>query len=309
MQEDIKLITPKDLTFMGSISIAYLLMTSWLIGFKTDQLVLIAFINTLYFSTLATRKFVIAYAIFIFYWVLFDSMKAFPNYWFNKVHIQDLYLAEKSIFGIISHGVLLTPNEFAELHAISHMDLLAGLFYLTWVPVPLGFGFYLYLKNKEQFLEFALSFMLVNLIGFVIYYLYPAAPPWYVKEFGFDFIRDTKGNTAGLSRFDALTGVQIFTSLYSKSSNVFAAMPSLHSAYPVIVLYYGLKNKVGWVNVIFAVLMIGIWSSAIYSGHHYVLDVLAGIACALVSLILFQKVLLKTHAFNRFLQSYKAKIS
>ncbi|MDQ3291637.1 MAG: phosphatase PAP2 family protein, partial [Bacteroidota bacterium] len=128
----------------------------------------------------------------------------------------------------------------------------------------------------------------VNLIGFVIYYVYPAAPPWYVQHYGFTFIPGTPGNTAGLARFDNFFGIKLFHGIYSKSSNVFAAMPSLHSAYPVTVLLYGLKNKLGRVNMFFALIMLGIWFAAVYSFHHYVLDVILGIACALVGFDLFQ---------------------
>jgi membrane-associated phospholipid phosphatase len=65
-------------------------------------------------------------------------------------------------------------------------------------------------------------------------------------------------------------------------------MPSLHSAYPAIVLYYGLKNKLGWVNIIFAVIAAGIWFAAVYTSHHYILDVLAGILCAATGILSFK---------------------
>ena len=45
-------------------------------------------------------------------------------------------------------------------------------------------------------------------------------------------------------------------------------MPSLHSSYPVIILYYGLKYKFGLINVLFLVVMVGIWFSAVYTSHH-----------------------------------------
>ncbi len=103
---------------------------------------------------------------------------------------------------------------------------------------------------------FSLTFLFVNLLGFIGYYVYPAAPPWYIQlhagESPIPFIAHTPGNTAGLHRFDAFFNVGIFNGLYSKSSNVFAAMPSLHSAYPLIVFYYGLKNKLGVANLFFA---------------------------------------------------------
>ena len=128
---------------------------------------------------------------------------------------------------------------------------------------------------------------MANIIGFIGYYLYPAAPPWYIYKFGAAFHPLTPGDAAGLARFDSITGVNIFKALYSKSSNVFAAMPSLHAAYMLIVLYYGLTNKLGLINIIFVLITAGIWFSAVYSNHHYILDILAGIACAIVAIGFF----------------------
>ena len=267
---------------------AYLLLSYFLIGFKTDQLVLAGLFNTLYFGSGTTRRFILGFSIFIIYWIVFDYMKAFPNYRYNNVHIQDLYLWEKSWFGLEWKGVLVTPNEYFAQHVSTFSDVLAGIFYLCWVPVPLAFAAIMFFKNRNLFFQFSLTFFLVNIIGFIGYYTYPAAPPWYVAQYGFDFIAKTPGNTAGLSRFDSLFGIGIFESIYAKSSNVFAAMPSLHAAYMLIVVYYATKAKMkGWI-VLFAIIMLGIWLAAIYSGHHYVLDVLAGIVCAFIGIFLFQ---------------------
>ncbi|MEJ0101819.1 MAG: phosphatase PAP2 family protein [Bacteroidota bacterium] len=214
-------------------------------------------------------------------------MKAFPNYKFNTVHIGNLYEFEKHIFGIRSGEALLTPNEFFSIHSNKFLDLLSGFFYLCWIPVPLLFAAYLFLKKKEQFFRFSLTFLLANFIGFIGYYLYPAAPPWYIHKFGTHFYPLTPGNAAGLERFDSITGLHIFKGLYAKSSNVFAAVPSLHSAYPVLVLYYGLTNRLGWINIIFTIIMVGIWFSAVYNNHHYIVDVLLGIGCAIAAIISF----------------------
>ena len=286
----------------------YLFFSSLIIGFKTDQLILSAIFITGYFSSITSRKFILAFSIFMVYWILFDYMKAFPNYVCNKVHILELYNTEKLLFGINQNGIKVSPNEFLLSRNSTYLDILSGFFYLCWIPVPLAFAAWLFFNDKAIFLQFAFSFVLVNMLGFIIYYVYPAAPPWYIEKYGVDFIKDTKGNTAGLQRFDDYVGIGIFDSLYAKSSNVFAAMPSLHSSYPVVVLYYGIKKRVGWINIIFVLIMLGIWFAAIYTGHHYLLDVLAGIACAIITLYLFQKWLLKSELVKRFFQFYLSKI-
>lgn len=290
------------------LSLAYLLLSYFLIGFKSDQVVLVMIFNVCYYASAFSRKFILGFSIFIVYWIIFDYMKAVPNYRFNEVSTAELYNFEKLLFGIHDNGSVVTPNEYFKIHHILLVDIVSGFFYLMWIPVPLAFAAFLFFKNRTQFLYFSLSFVLVNLIGFVIYYLYPAAPPWYIQQHGYEFVANTPGNTAGLARFDAYFDAPIFASIYSKSSNVFAAMPSLHSSYPVIVVYYGIKNRLGWFNAFFAIVMLGIWFTAIYTSHHYLLDVIAGISCAIIALWLFNYLIANT-GLKRLLDRYAKAIA
>jgi inositol phosphorylceramide synthase catalytic subunit len=301
-------IAPRTIVTTTLISVVYLLLSICLVGFKSDQLVLIAIFNGLYYASGTTRKFITGFSIFIVYWIIFDYMKAFPNYTLRDVHIGELYHMEKLLFGITTSTGIMTPNEYFRQHHFVAGDLLSGLFYLCWVPVPLLFAAYLFFRNRPLFLRFALAFFVVNMIGFVIYYIYPAAPPWYVQEHQFNFIANTPGNTAGLKRFDELIGVPVFQSLYAKGSNVFAAMPSLHSAYPVIVLFYSLQGGYRYAPVVFGMIMAGIWCSAVYTSHHYVLDVLAGICCAVTGIYLEEQGVSKSGWFSKFFDSYLSKI-
>ena len=161
-----------------------------------------------------------------------------------------------------------------------------------------------------QYLHFSLVFLLVNFIGFTFYYIHPAAPPWYVAKHGFDFVLGTGGDVAGLDAFDAMTGLGIFDSLYTRNSNVFAAMPSLHSAYTLVALIYAVRSRSSavWIAVL-AVVTAGIWFTAVYTSHHYILDVLGGIACAFAGFALFEYGLMRIPAFARFMARYTKYIS
>jgi hypothetical protein len=307
-QENKRLYTAKHLLITSLVSFLYIALCSLLIGYKQDQLSLVILFNGCYYFSFLTRKFILGFSIFIVFWIIFDFMKAFPNYNYQEVHIQSLYEAEKKWFAINDAGKMITPNEYWAIHHTNFLDILTGFFYLSWVPVPLGFAAFLFFKNRKWFLEFSLTFLFVNILGFIIYYVYPAAPPWYVQQYGFDFIAGTPGNTAGLHRFDAYFDVTIFKSLYEKSSNVFAAMPSLHSAYPLIVLYFGLRFHFKWINILFATIMLGIWFAAVYTSHHYVLDVLAGITCAVIGIIFFSK-LSRQKTISKWVETYARHIS
>jgi inositol phosphorylceramide synthase catalytic subunit len=298
-------VTIRSVTVVSVVSFAYLLVSAFLVDFKSDQVVLVVLFNLLFYASAITRKFITGFSIFVVYWIIYDYMKAFPNYEYSAVHIADIYNFEKHLFGIHFKGNLLTPNEYWRLNGTSSLDIVTGIFYLCWIPVPMGFAVYLFFSRRRQFLLFLFTFVLVNFIGFIIYYTFPAAPPWYVQYHGFTFHELKLGNTAGLAKFDAYFNVSIFKSIYAKGSNVFAAMPSLHSSYPVIVLYYGLKNKLGKANIFFGIVMAGIWFSAVYLSHHYIVDVLAGILCAVTGIILFNVLISKVSWFRTFIDEYE----
>ncbi|HWB93788.1 MAG TPA: phosphatase PAP2 family protein, partial [Puia sp.] len=103
--------------------------------------------------------------------------------------------------------------------------------------------------------------------------------------------------------------VHVFEGLYAKSSNVFAAMPSLHASYPLTVLYYGIRYRMKWWNALFGLIMVGIWFAAVYASHHYVLDVLAGICCVIAGIRLFSYCYAREGWFRRLVQRWIRAIS
>ncbi len=287
-------------------------VTALFIGFRPEHAVLAMLAAALFLGNSATRRCVVALVPFFLFGISYDWMNLLPNYEVNPVDIRGLYESEKSLFGItVATAGRLTPNEFVAIHNTPAMDILAGFFYLCWVPVPIMFGLWLYFNGQRKtYLHFAIVFLLVNLLGFTFYYIHPAAPPWYVASHGFEFIEGTHGEVAGLGRFDQMAGLGIFNGLYARNSNVFAALPSLHSAYMLIAFIYSLRAKCPlWMRVACAVICLGIWFTAVYSSHHYIIDVLAGIGITLVGTVLFESVLMRIPAFSRFIDRYASYIS
>lgn len=305
-------ITIKEtLCFAGALAV-WLAVTGLFVGFRPEHSLMAVLIAVSFFAAPATRRLTVALVPFFLFGISYDWMNLCPNYTVNPVDIRGLYETEKSLFGIMtSAGVTLTPNEFFAQHTSAVMDFLAGVFYLCWVPVPIFFGLWLYFRGKKmQYLHFALVFLLVNIIGFAFYYIHPAAPPWYVAKHGFDFLLGTGGDVAGLHAFDAMTGLGVFDSLYTRNSNVFAAMPSLHSAYTLVALIYAVRSRSSAVWIVaLSVVTAGIWFTAVYTSHHYILDVLGGIACAFAGFALFEYGLMRLPAFARFMGRYTSYIS
>lgn len=300
----------RETVLVVAITVAFLLLTATCIGLRSEHFLMSGLFLVLFFAGKTTRKLAVALLPFVVFAVSYDWMRVYPNYQVNPIDVQGLYEAEKSLFGISVNGAVLIPCEYFAIHHWAVADFFAGVFYLCWVPVPIAFGLWLYLKGERRmYLRFAMVFLLVNLIGFAGYYIHPAAPPWYAMNYGFEAMLDTPGNVAGLGRFDELMGCTIFDSIYGRNANVFAAVPSLHAAYMVVALVYAIMNRCkGWLIALFAFIMVGIWCTAVYSGHHYLIDVLFGISCALLGILVFEKGLMKWGAFKRFFERYSKYI-
>ncbi len=280
-------------------SLIYFAWFYFLVGFRPEHAGLYVAAVGLYAVNNSTRRFILAFGAFLIYWVIYDSLRIAPNYTVNPIHVAEPYYLEKAWFGLTGpDGQRITLNEYFAQHTTAFLDVLSGLFYLNWVPVPLIFAGWLYVNDKRLFIRFSYGFLFTNLLGFVIYYLYPAAPPWYIELHGFDVLHGTPGNAAGLLNFDAFFGIQLFTSMYAKNANVFAAIPSLHSAYPVLCLLYSWRLKKKWLNTAFAIFTGGIWFSAVYSRHHYLIDVLAGGAVAVAGYLFFEYLATQTRLKN-----------
>lgn len=249
--------------------------------------------SVLYFLSEGTHRFIIGIFPLFLAWVILDSLRVFPSYLYNNVHIKDLYLAELNLFGINYHNETLTPNNFLKLFDSTFLNFGAGLTYLMWIPIPVILCLFFYFRKPNILLQFTSCFLFTNLMGIVLYYLYPAAPPWYIDLYGFELQQNVPGYAARLQNFDEILNLPVFEGIYSKSFNVFGAVPSLHSAYPLLSFYYARKAKFKWWACFLILYMLATWFTAVYSNHHYVIDVLLGIACAAFSLLIFEQIFLR----------------
>ena len=310
-------------------SAAFLFFQWLVVGLIPAQVLMVALFLLLYFAHDATRRLAVALLPFVVFEVSYDWMRLCPNYLVSPVDVRGIYETEASLFGITAaDGTRHTLCDFFYIHHWAAADLLAGLSYLCWVPGPMAVGLWLYFSGRRRaYLHFAMSFLTVNWLGFAIYYIHPAAPPWYVIEHGFEVIVGTGGSAAGLSRFDEIIGLPVFSSIYVNNSNIFAAVPSLHAAYMLVATLYaahpspfaprssastlqppasGLHSKPSiFIPILCSLVTAGIWLTAVYTCHHYVIDVLLGIATAIGGVCLFEYVIMRFRPVRRFMAAYE----
>jgi inositol phosphorylceramide synthase catalytic subunit len=117
----------------------------------------------------------------------------------------------------------------------------------------------------------------LNVLGFLTYHVYPAAPPWYFHKYG--CIVDLHAHASpgpNLLRVDDMMGIGYFTGFYGRSSDVFGAVPSLHVAYPLLMAIEGWKRHGLWVRAGLVGFYLWMCSAAVYLDHHWVIDIVLG---------------------------------
>ena len=176
------------------------------------------------------------------------------------------------------------PHRVVSYYSHPALDFLAAVPYLVHFVLPFLFLFYLTIHRYRR--RFVYSYIWcagwVNLVAVLVQLLFPTAPPWFMDSAVFDGIDGrligSLPNEAGFQRLDAFVGFPFFHNLYAQSPVKFGAFPSLHVAWPVVVLvnhpWFGMKfaaAHVAWIT----------WA-ALYSNHHYAVDALGGILLALL---------------------------
>jgi membrane-associated phospholipid phosphatase len=152
----------------------------------------------------------------------------------------------------------------------------------SWFMVPHGTVAYLLVRHPERFPRAAVMTYAVFNVGASFYWVVPTAPPWYAA--GAD--ERTGAGTEEVRRMMVEYGEHFWRdgwgSLYSVfGGNPLAAMPSLHFATAVTAAL--LLDEVGVVAGTLGWAYAGTLSFAlVYLGEHYVVDLIAGGALALL---------------------------
>ena len=132
---------------------------------------------------------------------------------------------------------------------------------------------WIYLRRHHAFPRFRNTILLANVIGLVGYVLLPTAPPRLFPYYGF---ADTLSAFGGLNHGSGLVEL---------ASNPYAAMPSLHAADALILgitLAYVCRSRIA--KALWALWPAWVWFSVMATGNHFWLDVVAGVAVALLAL-------------------------
>jgi len=205
-----------------------------------------------------------------------ESMRGLADELGATVHSDDVIALERFFF----FGRIPSEELQAAFHIsgqVNLLDLGTTFLYVAHFALPLSVALAFWVLQRSLFYRYLLALMLMSFAAFVAYVLIPVAPPRFAGAFGeslavTDIARDT---------FTQLQFSPVTTWLYgSISGNPVAAFPSLHSAYPLLAYLFA---RARWprASLVLLAWSAAIWFSVVYLGHHYVVDVVAGIVFAI----------------------------
>jgi membrane-associated phospholipid phosphatase len=165
-------------------------------------------------------------------------------------------------------------------------DYMGAFFYSLHFFAPTIFAFILWKVSPKNYWKYTVAFGICTYGALITFLFYPVAPPWLDPGLA------SQGVTRILTgSVDASLGIPVYKTLFDfLSPNLYAAFPSMHSALPFLISLFAIKI---WKKKALPILIfpVGVWFSAVYLGEHYVVDVLGGIAYAVVAFVAVEKIL------------------
>jgi len=299
--------------------VVYFIAINQVLKIRPDHIFLALVVFSFVLGKQRAKRFLMDWLPFVFFWIGYDMMRGIADSVRGSIHVLEPYRLELALFGNLFGDIppflMQSVRESVELGWIRKLiDLLAANFYTAHFALPLllGWVFWHTLNDRPLFYKFVYTLTVLDILALITFMAYPAAPPWYVYHYGFAAPESDAGfwsiSAGNLVDVDHLLGVRFFTTLWdSFNANHFAAIPSLHGAYPIVLSFFAYK-KFCWNPWLLSLYPAAVWFSAVYLNHHYVVDLIIGGAYVVVAYGITIK-LLYPYLFVRWIEPNAATSS
>ena len=219
---------------------------------------------------------------FVLIFFAWEGMRGIANQFGQAVHSDSVIGIERALFGGVPTADL--QHALRQPGVISPLDVAMTFVYVSHFFFPLALAFLLWLRDRPRYYRFVTTLMAVSFAAFFTFLIFPVAPPRYAVYYGQDLgVTDVMQQV--MTNFNWGGFDWVYTHLVG---NPVAAFPSMHAAYPLLVLFFLAERwrlaAIGW-----AFVTVTIWFAVVYLGHHYVVDVLGGAIYATIGYLLLRR--------------------
>ncbi len=171
------------------------------------------------------------------------------------------------------------------IHNDALMQIFNGIYMWAHLPLIIAIAIWLYVRHRPHFRLTRNALLISGAIALFVFQVFPVAPPRLVP--GLNFV-DTAAKVSGV--YDTVEPKVFF--------NPYAAVPSMHVGWVLLmgltIWQYAGWRRIAWLGLALPALMV---FAVVVTGNHYFLDVITGIAAALVGLVLAY--LAERHIYHR----------
>ena len=272
--------TPSPFRILAAAAVCvYLLLLAWKdhLGWHHAALLLLAWACVS--RREGVRRFVHDWWPIILWWVAYDGQRWVEPWLLGRVDVQSPFRWESDLF--LGPEGKIWPFHFTDLSAegagsigLKIVRAFCSSVYLTHIWGVPALMILLWVQRREGlFRRMVWTFTAIHILTISLWLLYPAAPPWWVYENGFRLPTLTHSFPASDGHSETLEV------LFQLSANRFAAVPSLHGAYPVLLTIVLAAEGAAAGYLILAGAYLGaMWFACVYLNQHYLVDLILGAA-------------------------------
>jgi membrane-associated phospholipid phosphatase len=193
----------------------------------------------------------------------------------HSAHSVPYYLPQLDVEKFLFRGHV--PAQVLQQHFFSgvmhpHDTFLLDLTRAHSIVPPL-LAFALWLKRRALFYRFAATMLALSFAAVVVFLAFPTAPPWAAAQAGFGLHVQRIGH--------APSSLPYLSIYHYVDSNPYAAIPSLHAGYACFLFLFvatlAWSTRWRWpVMLVAGIYPLSQSFAAVYTGNHYVVDLLIG---------------------------------
>jgi membrane-associated phospholipid phosphatase len=189
------------------------------------------------------------------------------------VHFQTMVDFDSFVFGGEVPTVWLQDRLY-EPGVVNWWDVLFTLVYTSYFIVPFALAGWFWARDRRAFQRFTRRLVTLALAGLATYIAFPAAPPWMAGEMG---LIDEVHRSTGKGWEVLGVGTASLFSKGQASSNLVAAVPSLHTAFVTLVaLFLWSRVRRRWLRPLLLLYPLAMGLTLMATGEHYFFDVVLG---------------------------------
>ena len=219
----------------------------------------------------AWKRVVIDWLPFYLLLTMYDVLRGSATKWVMPHAIPQIRIDEWLFGGtaptITLQHALYTPG-------VAHpWDYAAFAVYMTHFVVPFVIAGVLWKVAHDRFRRYAALLLGLTFAALVTYVVYPALPPWLASQTG-SLPPTAKIIDEVWAHLPLGNGATVFSATGHFADPV-AAMPSLHAAYPVLIMLFFWKSARRW-RWLLPLYPLAMAFTLVYTGEHYVIDIIFG---------------------------------